>query len=232
MPGKSLKRALCLTILCAFCLAAFAGPDAVVAVSMASRYVTEGRDNLAGNGIGVIEAILPLGPLQFDVWRGEGVGVHYNEMQVAAELPWQATKHTRFGFKVTRFWFDGALSPITDDTEAEVYVTFVQGRFGLLAHAYYSTDAGGFYTNIRPSALFSAGNLSFEAWAELGGNRDYVSGEANGINHLALGLDSSADLTPATSLTLTVSASAPLGHRDGATTEHVGWIGLAFLHRF
>lgn len=183
-----------------------------------SRYAVEGRDVLDGDSILAQTVELQWQSLGFGVWYGDSPDQRYNELQLAVSyLHSFGPVDAYLGYTHLRFPDDSA-----HDHDLGAGLAWDEGPLDLkfALDAYYSTrndGAFGEFSISREWQLTEA--LSLDASSVLGMNQGYVADGHDGLNHVALLLGLSQQLTESLSLRLHGSYSWGLDRKATAPDD-------------
>lgn len=199
-----------------------------------SRYASEGRDALDGDGLvsGTFEA--GWNALSAGVWYGKSPEQSYDELQLSTALGWEWKDLEGYvAYTHLRFPQDGG-----HDHEVGTGASWsgLPGEVELGVDAYYSFDAEGTFIATSLSREFAlSDDFQLTPAVVFGLNQGYVSDGHDGANHLELRFAGAYSLTDAITLTAHLSYNFALD-RDAARYSgdellrdffHVG-IGLAY----
>ena len=149
-----------------------------------SRYVTEGRDNLSGNGIYSVSTEFTYGDFTIVPWVADAINTDYTELNLNIVY---ATKllddlEMFIGYNHIQSRESGVNS---NDNEISLdLVYFYAKRFQLSSNVYYSFDTEGAFGEVAISKGYRFDHaLSINLRAILGFNSGYVVDGHNGLNH-------------------------------------------------
>ena len=152
-----------------------------------SRYVTEGRDNLAGEGLFSVSSEFIIGEANFLPWYAYSPGADYSELNlnfIYGILPTEDLA-VYFGYNHIRARYLGE-----GDYYNEVSFGLVHKlikRVVVAADIYHSFEAGGSFMEMAIKyfdAPYKSAHYSVQAG--LGVNAGYISDGHTGLNHLQL----------------------------------------------
>lgn len=206
-----------------------------VAAGVDSRYVSEGRDNLAGEGgIGWLSAVghvHTLGGAVFtEVFGIAAWEANYEEAGVTAGYEFERDSFS-VGGAVTYLWFP---EDEEEDVELALFGEWTCGcGFGIASEIVWSTEAEGWFGE---TALFY--ELSVTERFQLipvifvGINQGYVSDEHDGLNHLGVQLEGVVSLSDNLEFSAYAAAVEPLDEESGETLDDLFWVGGALSVSF
>lgn len=188
--------------------------DTALILDWNSRYITEGRDNLSGEGNWGSTVKASLGSFEFAGWIGASDGARYEELNVfsayhfeAAGLNWYASyNHLQF------------LSDESRDNEIGLGVETPElpGGFVAAIDWYYSTESAGSFFSATLARDFDLGqNGSLTPALIYGRNDGYISDGHNGANHLAVQLAASYEINVGITLSAYVEQSLAIHSAPG-----------------
>ena len=205
-----------------------------IEIAWDSRYVTEGRDNLAGKGIAgaTVEAAFRF--LTVGAWFGANPqsAVRYRELNgwLALEGAWGAFEGY-VSYKHLRL-----LSDREHDNEMGVGLAYTALPLGLAlgVEGYYSFDAGGsFYELVLGGEYQVLDWLMLAPSATMGINAGYIEDGHDGANHIALGLEATYPLAESVhavgGITHSWKIDADPAHYPGDETLDDYWYGRLAL---
>jgi len=198
-----------------------------------SRYFTEGRDNLEGNGLAFGEGILHLHDWQLGLWSGIATAVDdYHELNASLARTF-ALKGLDVGLSFTHLeFFEEKMSDQEIGVSLEIPLA---ASFDLTFEAVYSREAKGWWmesTLGRSISLHPLVTLLPEFTA--GWNEGYVAGGHSGWNHAAGRVTVQTRLTERLELHLFGErsweiGSQPLRYSDDETLQNQFFWGVALL---
>ena len=150
-----------------------------------SRYVTEGRDNLAGNGIASIATEVNYKNFAVIPWAAKGISSDYSELNLnaiyTAHLSEQIEMYVGYNYiKAREYGIDAHDNELSLDV-AYFYADDIQ----LLSSVYYSFDASGTFLEMAVKKGFNINDLlSVDIQSGVGFNAGYVNDGHNGINNV------------------------------------------------
>lgn len=163
-----------------------------------SRYVTEGRDNLDGGSLVSVEATAGYNGFELGTWAAESPQQDYTEYNfwISYSYEWQ-----QFTFSIGHNVLHFASDAVTDqDTSADVTYRFGNG-IEMFVGGYYSKLNEGFFYELSISREYMlADRLYATPVVTLGLNDGYIADGHDGLNHLALGVESTYELSERISL--------------------------------
>ena len=152
-----------------------------------SRYVTEGRDNLSGDGLVSVSSEFIVGEATFIPWYAVSPGADYSELNlnlIYGILPTEDLA-VYFGYNHIRA---RELDERASDNEVSLgLVHKLIKRVAVAADIYHSFEAGGSFMEMTVKyfdAPYKRAHYSVQAG--LGVNAGYVSDGHTGLNHLQL----------------------------------------------
>lgn len=183
-----------------------------------SRYVVEGRDVLAGDSIVTQAVELQWQSLGFGVWYGDSPEQPYDELQLAVSyLHSFGAVDAYLGYTHLRFPQDSA-----HDHDLGAGLAWQGGPWDLklALDAYYSTRNEGSFGEFSVSRAWQlTETLTLEVTPVLGMNQGYVADGHDGLNHVALWLGLSQQLSESLSLRLHASQHWALDRKAGAPDD-------------
>lgn len=152
-----------------------------------SRYVSEGRDNLEGDGLASLEVTTDYRGLGFGLWAAESPDQDYTEVNYWLD----------YGYEWRAFTFSGAYTYLdfdsddTDDHEYSFAITYaLSGNLELaVAGSYSDASDGVFYELSCARTIELSDALTAVGFATLGLNDGYIEAGHDGWNHLTLGVE-------------------------------------------
>lgn len=202
-----------------------------------SRYVSEGRDNLDGEGgvawanlVGHVHAVG--GSIFGEVLGMQAVDANYQEINLGLGYEREFGAFTMVA-AVSYLWFPQEKG---DDDDIE----FVLGGewacdsgLGVAAEAVWSTEAEGWFGEVQ---LYYEAQIcdrfTLKPSVILGLNQGYVSDEHDGVNHLAFQLEGAVALTEHLEASIHATYSEPLDERPGESLRDLFWLGGAVSYSF
>jgi hypothetical protein len=176
---------------------------------------------------------VPGGSLAVGAWYASGYDADYDEVNVGAGYEIELAEHVSAALGYTHLNFR------TDDADDhEVSVDLAYTGFGdsiLVAGAYYSLEADGFFSEVGVQTdLPAPEGMTLSPYALLGINQGYVVDGHDGANHALFGVEASMDLTATLSLILYGAYSIAIDkdadrYPDDAALDDIlyGGIGLS-----
>lgn len=192
-----------------------------------SRYVSEGRNNLADGGMVEFQGEATHGRAALIVWYAHADTDDYNELNVSVGYGLEAGP-VAVGLSATRLEFFKA-----DESDNEFAVS-LEGSLPrgvqLFGEGVYSTEARGAFLVFgarRPFALLD-GHVDVAPYVLEGLDFDYASPLHNGPNHFEAGVEASAPLAGTVTLNLLVlhSWAQKDVSREGLGNQFTASIGL------
>lgn len=152
-----------------------------------SRYITEGRDNLAGNGIYSVSTEFTYKDLSIVPWIAEGADTDYSEFNLnivyAAKLDEDFEIFTGYNYLTS----DESGNKSNDNEVSLDMAYFFNEQVRLTASLYYSFDAEGVFTEIGIKKRYQYDDdLAINIGAIVGFNAGYVADGHDGVNHAQL----------------------------------------------
>ena len=150
-----------------------------------SRYVTEGRDNLAGNGIASIATEVNYKNFAVIPWAAKGISSDYSELNLNAIYTAHLSERIEMyvGYNYIKAREDGIDA---HDNELSLDVAyFYADDIQLLSSVYHSFDASGTFLDMAVKKDFYINDLlSVDIQSGVGFNAGYVSDGHNGVNNV------------------------------------------------
>ena len=204
-----------------------------------SRYVSEGRDNLAGKGIASIATEFNYNEIAIIPWVATGVDSDYTEFNLNAIYATQLFNTVDMFIGYNHLRSRENTSNAHDNEVSLDFSYFYDNKFQLTSSAYYSFDSQGTFIELtinKGYEINEAVNIDFQTG--LGFNAGYVSDGHNGINNLKLTANVSyqvikqLEVYAYTSYTMAINKNAERFVGD-QTLKNVFWsgIGLSYLYR-
>ncbi|PWN56619.1 hypothetical protein [Abyssibacter profundi] len=157
-----------------------------ISVGAQSRYITEGRDNLARGGLVTAEAGGTWRALSAGLWLGVADSTAYREINasLSATRQWLGSEWT---LAWTRLWFEP-----DDSTDREWSLAWrapLASRWEASAVAVQSVVADGVFVELSLSrGLWQANGQRLSAVLTQGADFGYATPQYDGLNHNGLGL--------------------------------------------
>jgi len=203
-----------------------------------SRYVSEGRDNLAGDGLSSVFSDISLGNFTFAPWLAYGYESDYTELNL----------NFIYGLKLTdQLELYGGYTHLQSRLEAgntkdnEIFADLIYTPttlFDVLVNCYHSFEASGSFWEFalkREQMLTDKTVLTLRSI--LGVNEGYVPNGHDGLNHLQLRL--SLALYPSTRIEIApylaynfAIDSEPERFADDITLRDFLWGGIGVVYHF
>lgn len=185
-------------------------PSVYVETIWESRYVSEGRDYLEGDGIFATFTSIGYGDFALDASFREGLDIKYSELNIGPSY-----EHAFDDFTLSAYYYN--LQFIREDIQDhEVGVGFLYHglpwNLSISANTYYSFRWDGAFSLL--SVLWDyeiIEGLFIQPRAVLGINNGYVPEAHNGPDHFALRLDAEYVLTDQVSLTAYIGYNREIG---------------------
>ena len=155
-----------------------------------SRYVSEGRDNLAGDGLSSVFSDISLGNFTFAPWLAYGYDSEYTELNLNFIYGLKLTDQLDIygGYTHLQSRLEGGHT--TDNEMFADLVYMPTTLFDVLVNYYHSFEASGFFWEFalkREQMLNDQTVLTLRSI--LGVNEGYVPNGHNGLNHVQLRLN-------------------------------------------
>jgi len=152
-----------------------------------SRYVTEGRDNLSGDGLLSASTEFTYEDLSIIPWIANGVGANYTEFNLNVVYGIKLLDNLE-AFAGYNFIQSRESGEHGNDNEVSLDLTyFLAKKLHFLASIYHSFDAGGTFAEVAVKKGYLINKaLSISVRTVLGFNADYVADGHNGLNHAQL----------------------------------------------
>ena len=202
-----------------------------------SRYVTEGRDNLAGKSLVSVSTEFSVEEFSVVPWVAGSGDIDYSEFNLnvvyGSRFTEKLTLYTGYNYVYTRSFGEN-----TDDNEISFDLAYNWLKHvNALASIYHSFDASGSFMEVTLKYNNKINNMLFySVHGVLGTNAGYVADGHNGPNHFQL--RANASYYPLTQLELYTYAGYNMAiNRDAAKyagdetlTDFLwGGIGLSYL---
>lgn len=203
-----------------------------------SRYVSEGRDNLAGNSITSVTSDFELGELSILPWLAHSSGADYSELDINVVYGKKLTESLSIYAGYDRI-FTRQSGDNDDDNEVTLGLNYDWLKnVKLSAVTYYSFDAEGSFMEATVSYQHTLKkNLDFSVHGKLGANAGYISDGHNGLNHAHL--LTSADYHPLIQMDIYAYVAYNQAiNRDAVQyagdelLDNFVWGGIGFTYRF
>jgi hypothetical protein len=203
-----------------------------------SRYVSEGRDNLAGNSITSVSSEFDLGELSILPWLAHSSGADYSELDVNVVYGKKLTESLTIYAGYDRI-FTRQSGDNDDFNEVSLGLSYDWLKHvKMSALTYYSFEAEGSFIDASVSYQHTLKkNLDFSVHGKLGANAGYISDGHNGLNHAHL--LTSVDYHPLIRLDVyaylgynqAINRDAERYAGDGLLGDFI-WGGVGFTYRF
>lgn len=176
-------------------------PDFVVDIGWDSRYITEGRDNLAGGGIGWGALAASIGDFTGYARVGRADSEHYTEWNFGVEYALHLHDQIEAFVGLQRIESYG--DERCNDTEFFAEMALVQWDYLVPSLAYtYSTEAGGYFVELSLHSNWHLGErLTLSPYITQGLDYQYVTEAHNGRNHLQFGVEAEYALADGLAIT-------------------------------
>jgi len=204
----------------------------------ASRYVTEGRDNLDGDPLTSLSSEVAFGNLTFTPWLAYSSDTDYTELDLnlvyGRRLTDQLDLYAGYNHIQAHLPGDNA-----HDNKVSLDLIYTPtSLFDLLASAYHSFDADGAFWKLalrREQILNDKTILTFRSI--LGGNEGYVPQGHDGLNHAQLRLNLAYYPAPRIELTSFAAYniaidSDPQRHPEDENLHDFFFAGLGIVYHF
>ncbi|BCX49691.1 hypothetical protein HAHE_35990 [Haloferula helveola] len=212
------------------------GPSFSVTLGYDSRYASEGRDSLDGDGLLTSAFEATWNDFLFGVWYGESPSNAYNELQLGLEYGIEiGPLEVHASYTHLRFPHDGELD---HELSAGVFIDSIPGGFQLGLDGTYSFDANGTFYELSLTRPFEPIEcLTFEPGVVFGANDGYVADGHHGANHIALSLAALISITDNIELSTYASYnfaldSNPIIHGDDALLKDFFYAGAGITLSF
>lgn len=199
-------------------------------LGVASRYITEGRDNTFGHALQFAELTSEVKDYTVAVWLGGSSYHSYREASLNLSRGWNHSSwfSTTIGYSYILF-SDGAAS----DQEVSVELLAQHAsNIDVSWLTYYSAESSGFYSQLKTQYSVAVSELfSFIPFISLGANNGYVPYEHTGVDHYLVGAN--LEWSPANfTFRATVSASKPVAKERTDELVHATWLELSLYRVF
>lgn len=194
-----------------------------------SRYITEGRDNLNGNGIATLYADLQwLSPWSVIFWHGEAAGSDYDETNIALAY------NTTFSSINAQVALNKVYTDNTPDDE-EISVTLDTSWRGVTfsVNSTYSNYANGYFHSF--SALYAISlskSISLSPYLEIGFDNGYANDTYDGHSHNQIGLNAAYNLKDQLNIEASIAHSFAGKDVKVSSQGDISWFSLALNHQF
>lgn len=164
-----------------------------------SRYVSEGRDNLDGDGLWTGTFELGYHGFTAGVWYANGPEADYEQFDA-----WIQYTHEIGDLEISlAYAYLNYLSDETHDSELGLGLEYgaLPWDLSVFALGYYSFDADGAFFEVGLSGEYEIQPwLTVTPYLIFGMNSDYIADGHNGANNVALGVEAEIPVTPCLSL--------------------------------
>jgi len=193
-----------------------------------SKYVSEGRDNLANGGMTSFNTDVSYNWLNLNMWYGTGLETDYRELQFSAGLSFDLSDiGINFGLTDLSFLHD-------DSKDQEFYTELSYNKFNWVTPTLvnvYSFEAEGSFVELLLEFNVPLKNLRFGLTPFLLGGLDFGYVEnTNGLNNVQAGFELSYQLIDNVSINGYFAYS--LGVWDESTNENHTWGGVSISTEF
>jgi len=204
----------------------------------ASRYVSEGRDNLDGDGLTSVFSDVSLGNFTFAPWLAYGYESDYTEVNLNFIYGLKLADQLEIygGYTHLQSRLD---SRNGKDNEMFADLVYMPTElFDVLVNCYHSFEASGFFWEFalkREQMLNDKTVLTMRSI--LGVNEGYVPNGHNGLNHLQLRLNMAwypvacIEIVPYVAYNLAID-SEPVRFADDITLHDFFWGGIGVVYHF
>ena len=207
--------------------------------SWESRYVTEGRDNLAGDDLVSLSTDFSIDKLSIIPWIADSPSTDYSELNL----------NLVYGFKLSdRLDLYAGYSYVylrdsnTDyhDNEIGLELAYkVRKHLNLLTSIYYSFDASGSFMEVAVNygIPLEENKIKFDLKGTLGANGGYVLDGHRGLNHFQIRLNMTyqpvyaVDLYAYAGYNFAINRDETRYNGDASLNDFL-WGGIGFAYRF
>lgn len=158
--------------------------DMAIDLAWNSRYVSEGRDNLDGEGLANSTLEIAYKGFNLGSWYASSPNNGYTEFNAYSEYtvkygPWECYA----GYTHLEYPADDA-----DDDEigGGLAYTALPGHLSAGLDGYYSFEAGGSFYEAIVAGEYSLGDLTLSPGGVVGANAGYIADGHDGLNNFAL----------------------------------------------
>ena len=204
-----------------------------------SRYVTEGRDNLSGEGLVSVSSDFNVGEV-FSVipWLADGIGTDYREFNLSFVGGTRLTDNFLLYAGYTWLYARAQDESANDDEVSLGFVYEWTKNLSAAAVAYHSFYASGTFieTTVRYGASISQ-TLDYSLQAILGANDGYVIDGHDGLNHFQLRANieyepvKNVQLYSLVGYTRAINRDA-YNYAEDETLGNFVWAGIGFIYLF
>jgi len=195
----------------------------------ASRYITEGRDNLNGNGIATLYADLQWqSPWSVILWHGEAAGSDYDETNITLAY------NTSFSFINAQIALNKVYADNSPDDE-EISVTLDSSWRGVTfsVNSVYSNFTSGYFHSFSTLyAISLSKNISLSPYLEIGFDNGYANDTYNGHSHNQIGLNAAYNLQDKLRIETNIAHSFAGKDVKKSGQGDISWFSLAVNHQF
>jgi hypothetical protein len=203
-----------------------------------SRYVSEGRDNLAGDGLTSVFSDVSLGNFTFAPWLAYGYESDYSELNLNLVYGLRPTDQLEIyaGYTHLQTRLDGEN---TKDNEMFADLVYMPTElFDVLVNYYLSFEArGSFWEFALEREQMLNDKTVLRLRSILGINEGYVSNGHNGLNHVQLRLNMAfypvacIEIVPYVAYNFAID-SEPERYAGDATLRDFFWGGIGVVYHF
>ena len=203
-----------------------------------SRYVTEGRDNLDGEGLISVASDLSFGDFVFAPWLAHGLSSDYVELNLNfAYAVWREERFKLFA-SYTHLRFSPDESPHYDNEVGVEAVAAWLEPVELTFNGYYSFDAQGSFFEVALNLDQEIGPRSTASvQAALGFNAGYITDGHDGANNVRLRLDLAYRPFPRAEVIAYLAFSKAIDRQRSRfpgdeALKDMGWGGVGLTYSF
>lgn len=204
-----------------------AGPawQFAAAVAWESAYLTEGRDNLAGESLMSLQWEVARQSAVASVWFGQGVETDYEELELALGYGWEAGRW-QLEAGAALLWFPQDRQ--SDQEFGLMAVYQINARLAAHLHIYHSLQAGASYQLAElASGGWRLGGVELRGKLGAGSNAGYIADGHRGVDHLAAAVEAEQPLAGeavvAARLAYTVPVERNPARHPGDASLYHGW---------
>ncbi|MEL4282074.1 MULTISPECIES: hypothetical protein [Shewanella] len=172
-----------------------------------SKYVSQGRNNLAEGGIYWLNASVQYGNLTTYALVGRGDSQAYTEWNIGLEYALNLSEHLEANLGYQRI--EGYSSSRCQDNELFAELAYTAAPWLVPSVSYvYSTEAAGYFVELSLHSYWQLSeSFTLAPYITQGLDFKYRTEEHNGRNHLQFGLEANYDLADNMSLSGHISHS-------------------------